>query len=80
MDATFAALRDAFISVLEAGTCSLCGRALVDEAVWLADAVFCLDCGRVHGDPSAPRVSVVWRPAAAGLLLATDAPDARGGP
>jgi hypothetical protein len=78
MDATFAALRDAFISCLQAGRCTLCGRPLDGEAVWIDD-VYCADCARVHGDPRDPQAYCVWVPAAR-LLLATDVPDLDGGP
>jgi hypothetical protein len=56
------ALRDAFAMCLEAGSCSRCATPLNGEAVWIADDIVCVNCGRMHGDPSVPRVHAVWRP------------------
>jgi hypothetical protein len=65
---TPAALRDIFIVCVQARGCGLCGRALFDEAVWIAAEVRCLDCGLAHGHPGAPRCHAVWRPEVTRML------------
>ncbi len=78
MRLTPAALRDALAACITAGRCALCGIALVDEAIWQAETVWCVACAFVHGAPS--RAHCVWRPEAARRVRATNAPDVEGGP